>query len=577
MQSRMPIRSSGLNRMLPVMAALAIAGLLPAMAAAQTASQLTDDSYAPPAQRLTGAVQFSGAPGLAAPPGAERLTIRLTGVEVSPALPGLAPAIAALQARLTAGRIPVTEIFAAAADLEAGLAEAGQVLARVVIPAQTLTDGGRLRLTMVDGFVEGVDVSAAPAELQPRLAALTAPLVGQRGITLRQIERRLLIAGDTYGLALGSALASGAEPGGTVIMLDPQFRSVTGFAGIDNGLSRGLGRWNLSGGFEMNGFLGMGEVIYARASGHPDLRSNGWLSDLPQQRTLAIGAVLPLGHDGLTFGVELTRSQTRNGAVRAGSASDFRRASLRLFYPLIRESTRNLALRGALDIQSDRQDLLTIAGPIGLSQDRSRVLRLGADGDLVLESGAALSGGATLALGLGGRLGTVALPLSRVGAGPRFAKLELHFAWRQALAENWGLNLNGRAQFAGGQALLSGEQFGIGGAGALSAFEQGGLSGDSGWLLRAEVARRFEGAAFGQPLQISPYVFGAAGAVHLARPQFGEFARTGAGSLGIGLDLTLLRDPRFSSASLRVEYARGKQEHGAASAGRFNLTGSFRF
>lgn len=563
----------GRSRLLSAALLLALAGLPAPFAAAQTAAQLTQDSYAPGAQRLTGAVEFSGAPGLAAPPGAERLTIRLTGVEVTPALPGSAAGIARLQQRLTAGRIPVSEIFAAAAELESGLAEAGLVLARVVIPAQTLNDGGRLRLAMVDGFVEAVDVSAAPAALQPRLAALTAPLVGQRGVTLSQIERRLLIAGDTYGLALGSALAAGGQPGGTVIMLDPQFRSTTGFVALDNGLSRGLGRLNAAAGAEFNGWLGMGEVVYLRASGHP---GGNWIGDLPQQRTLSLGAVLPLGHDGLTFGVELTRSQTRNGAVTAGSASDFRRASLRLFYPLIRGSTRNLALRGALDLQDDRQDLLTLAGPIGISQDRSRVLRLGADGDLLL-GGAGLRLGGTLSLGLGGRVGTLALPLSRAGAAPRFAKLELNLGWQRGLGDNWALAVNGRAQVAGGQALLSGEQFGIGGLGALSAFDQGGLSGDSGWLLRAELARGHETAAFGQPLMISPYVFGAAGAVHLARPQFGEFSRTAAASIGIGVDLTLVRDPRFSSTTLRMEYARGKREHGAAGTGRFNLTGSFRF
>ncbi|MEF9604983.1 hypothetical protein O4J55_22735, partial [Paracoccus sp. PXZ] len=51
-----------------------------------TASQITQDSYQPPMQRLSGSVVFSGSPGLAAPAGADRLSIQLTDVRVEGAL-----------------------------------------------------------------------------------------------------------------------------------------------------------------------------------------------------------------------------------------------------------------------------------------------------------------------------------------------------------------------------------------------------------------------------------------------------------------------------------------------------------
>src|SRR5690606_25811986 len=91
-----------------------------------------------------------------------------------------------------------------------------------------------LRIAVVDGFVETVDTTNAPPEIRRRIEALTAPLVGRPGLTMTELERQLLLAGDVSGVALGSALATGSRPGGTVIALDPQYRKVTGFVGFDN-------------------------------------------------------------------------------------------------------------------------------------------------------------------------------------------------------------------------------------------------------------------------------------------------------------------------------------------------------
>ena len=208
------------------------AGTLPALA--QTASEVTAPTFAPDAQRLTGAVVFSGERGTAPPAGAEKLLINLAGVTLDGGLPQMADANAAVQARLSGKTITVAEIFNAASDLENAYAQAGFVLARVVLPAQELRDGGRLRIEVIDGFVETVDTSNVPEPVRSRISRLTEPLVGRRSLRLPEIERQLLLAGDTYGVALGSALAAGATPGGTSLILQPEFRPITGFFAFDN-------------------------------------------------------------------------------------------------------------------------------------------------------------------------------------------------------------------------------------------------------------------------------------------------------------------------------------------------------
>lgn len=568
-------------------AALAAAALLAGPAQGQTgiptASQITQDSYQPPMQRLTGAVVFSGSPGLAAPEGAERLSIQLADVRVEGALPGSETRIAALRQRLIGKRIAVSEIFAAASDLEAGFVRDGYVLARVVIPAQTLEDGGPLRLTVVNGFVEKIDTSAAPPGLRARLDAVTAPLIDRPTLRLPDIERRLLLAGDMFGVALGSALSTGARPGGTVIILNPQFRTITGFVGLDNSFSRELGRWNLSAGVELNNQLGRGEVFYLRASGHPKLGERGYLDDRPQLRTLAGGAVFPLGNDGLTFGIEAASSKAGPDSGDVATASDFDRLSVRLFYPVVRSVKRNISVTAALDLQRDRQDLETGAGDFGIYKDRTRVLRLTGEGNWQLSDQSALRMAAVLSVGLdalGARSAaeaTPAEPLSRAGADADFRKLELSFRYDRDFRQDWSMALSGQAQSAFGDPLLSSEQFGIASTEGLSAFDLGSLSGDSGWFLRGEVARHFPAQGFGHPLVVSPYVFAAMGAVHLENPTADEAARIEASSFGIGVDLRLIRDPSYSSALIRLEYGKGNRDDGQEDPSRFTIVSTYRF
>ena len=60
---------------------------LPAAAPAQTASQVTPESFQPQLQNLQGSVVFSGATGTQAPPGAEQIGITLSGVSLDGGLP----------------------------------------------------------------------------------------------------------------------------------------------------------------------------------------------------------------------------------------------------------------------------------------------------------------------------------------------------------------------------------------------------------------------------------------------------------------------------------------------------------
>ena len=552
--------------------------IVPASGLAQSASTVTPETFQPELQRLDGAIVFSGATGTEAPPGAERIGITLSGVQVEGGLAQMAAPTAALRARLTRGRIPVSDLFEAVGALEAAYAEAGYVLFRVALPQQTLRDGGVLQVVVINGFVETVDTSVVPPEIRGRVQTLTQPLVGDRTVTLADLERQLLLAGDVAGVSLGSALTAGQQPGGTVIMLDPEFRKVTGFVGADSHVADELGGYVLNGGVEFNSPFGLGETFYGRVSASP----HGFLSDDPRYRIFAVGAVFPLGPSGLSLNVELTTSDTTPDDNSFETRSDFDRQSVRLIYPWVRSRKLNVTTQIALDRQQDKQALIAGGGDTPIYEDRSTILRGAASVNRFHDDGAFSEAGLVLSLGLdaldarSARDADGDVPLSRQGADADFTKLTLSGFHQRPLSERLMLTVTGRYQTSFGDPLVTAEQISISGGRELSAFDSGELRGDSGWLARSELAWQQPAEISATPVIVAPYLFAGVGAVRIERPTAVENDYENAHAFGLGVDVISQDASRFRSSSLRVELARGARDHGSDDA-RFSISGNFRF
>lgn len=552
---------------------LVMMGTFGSQAIAQTASEITPETFQPDLQRLNGAIVFTGDTGTEAPAGSEQIGITLSGVNLQDGLSEMTAANAAFETRLTRGRIPVSELFEATADLEAAYANAGFVLARVVLPQQTLNDGGRLKVTVVNGFIEAIDATGVAPETRARLETLTAPLVNQRSLTRGALERQLLLAGDVPGVALQTALAAGQQEGGAVIALDPEFKPVTGFVGLGNPFGDELGHVSLNMGVEVNSPFHLGETIYARLSGAPD----GFLSQDPLSRVMAVGAVVPLGGAGMTMNYEYTQSETtpRNGPVP--TQSFFERQSLRLAYPFVRSRELNVTGQVSLDLQKDSQSVI---GAGAIYMDQTSVLRMGGNVSKIHKDGATTNFSATLSRGIDAfdaRLAdTVGVtPLSRLGADATFSKLNGSFSHRRSLAEKIGLSVAGQFQTSFGDPLLVSEQFSLIGPSALSSFDSGAVRGDSGWVVRAEVSTQTQANIGSLPVVISPYVFVGAGRAIVESATAVQATQVDAFSYGLGADIFSVSESNFRSSSLRIEI--GKGDDGETDDTRFSIAANFRF
>lgn len=549
-------------------------------AAQNTASDITPDTLAPPLQRLNGSVVFSGQAGTQAPAGSEQIGITLGGVDLQDGLPELAAQNDAFVARLTRGRIPVSELFEATSELEASYAKAGLVLTRVILPQQSLREGGRLKVLVLNGFIETVDTSNVPESARARIEGLTAPLKDKPGLTRAELERQLLLAGDAPGTALRSALAAGDKLGSAVIALETEFRPITGFVGVDNFTSSDLGGFNLNSGVEFNSPFKFGETLYLRLSGSP----KGFFSSEPQSRIFAAGAVVPLGFSGLTLNVEATSSDTTPDTPATPTRSSFDRQSIRLIYPFKRSRQINLTGQVSLDRQVDSQDLLGGGAPVPVFRDEIVALRFGGNLSYVHEDDAVTNAGLNFTQGIDGLGARTAedaiasgLPLSRGGADASFSKLVGSVSHRRSLSDNLALSVSGRFQSSFGDPLVTAEQFSIVGAQEISAFDSGALRGDSGWVVRSEISTQVRTAIAEQPILISPYVFLGFGEVTLENPSAVEQGKTRATSYGVGVDLFTQFDSSFRSSSVRVELGRGERNDGVDDETRFSISGNLRF
>ncbi|VXD01091.1 Hemolysin activation/secretion protein [Sphingomonas sp. 8AM] len=572
-----------------VMKQLLVTGIVlsagaPVTAFAQTASQITPSTLAPPVRQAQGRVELPQGGGPETPPGAEALEVTLGDLTVEGA--AVDPtALAELRTALLGKRIHVSDIYAAARALEAHYAQAGQVLVRVTVPPQQLDDGTTLKLILTPGFIERIDATAVPARVRSRVAATLQKLVGDSTVTLAAIERALLLAGDLPGLRLRSTLAPGSQVGATVLVLDGTHRPVTMQLSLDNGLSESLGRYGAGLGYTFNSALGLGETLYLRASGYPNTTKNRSILDpSPRNRLLAAGVVLPLGNDGLTLTAEAVESRAAPRRLRSqpGFGSRFRRLSVRVRDPLLRSRATNIAVTAAFDAQ---REAVSIIAPVDfpLSLDELRVARGGVDAVTVLPWGGTVSTSVQASFGIDGlgarsaRDASRLLPLSRVGSDAGFVKLDVSAGLEQPLGRHAEVGVQARAQTGFGDALANAEQFGIATAYDLSPLPVGTLQGDSGATMRGELRAPFtyvDANSFGR---ITPYVFGAWGTVHYVHPTVVERQRTGAYAYGLGARLNTGAVAGSPAVAASVEYGRAGVDGLRREANRFLFSVSTSF
>jgi hemolysin activation/secretion protein len=474
------------------------------------------------------------------PAAARKLAFILVDFDITSEFPELAAKRRELAAALTGRRITVAQVFDFASQLQAAYVAAGYPLARVVILPQELGTSARVRLRVVDGFIERMDSSAIGAQAASRVSAVLSPLMGKRHLTQGELERQLLIAGEVPGLILNATFAAGKEVGGSVLVLTGRYRPISAVAYVDNAMPKSFGSWQFVNSVSANGVLGLGEQVTLTSAGYPD---HDLFTSRPTRRYLTADVLLPLGIDGWSLGVSATNGVTTPRVTSAVIASQgvYDQAHVRLAFEALKRRDYELVLSGTFDATNEELDSLFFMLP--LNRDRTRVIRGGIDGIWRLRSsGTTLFYGGTVSQGLnalGARSAAEAAlsftPLSRDGADAAFTKAAGHVEIDQSLPYDFVAVMTASGQTAFNRPLLVSEQFDIVGARQLSGYDTGTLVGDNGWVVRAELQRPLAVPGGPLPLVVTPYLFGATGERNLVAPTVLEMRTLRASNLGGGL------------------------------------------
>ena len=153
---------------------------------------------------------------------------------------------------------------------------------------------------------------------------------------------------------------------------------------------------------------------------------------------------------------------------------------------------------------------------------------------------------------------------SRAGADGDYMVTRYGADWVRLLDKDWRVHLNYNAQYSA-QALVSGEQFGLGGmlgTGSVRGFHERELAGDRGYRISAEVYSPDFGGKINGNVHARALLFYDYGSLHNNNAQPGETSHTAIASVGAGLRVGVGTNFTLQADLGRVVNAGGQQNNG---------------
>ncbi len=521
--------------------ALVLIGFLatPALAQVPSGSQIPPGEIV---ERTGPAAQFSfpAAQGLRAPEGADAIRFTLGTLSIEGGLPKLATQTARLALQKGA-LVSVADVYKFAGTLQQAYLDAGYPLVRVIVPAQDLDRAtGNINVRIVSGFVESIDVSALPERAKKPVNRILSRLIGHSPVTAATLEHRLLLAGETSGLTLRTALTPGDRTGATKLVLTGEHQFIQAALAVDNRVVDDLGGEQMTASVSLNGLLGRGDRLITAVAFAPDEPS---LSKDALRRYGSLYFSMPIASNGLELGLELvgTSSTPKGESANLALSSNFAKASIFAALPVQRRRDRAMTLKLSLDAAFEEQITGLLGFPVPLFTDRTRVIRASAEGYRPLPLGLVIGYEAQVSHGLdslGARSisdASILNPLSRLDADAAFTSSNLSLSLQRSFRSNTSILLSLRGSTGFGDPLLRSEQGSIISPDLISGPPSGSITGDDTLGARLEIRQSFNFDS----IAIAPFVFAAAGEAKLQKPTALELPNTKAQAAGVGAEIFL--------------------------------------
>lgn len=442
-------------------------------------------------------------------------------------------AFAPLTARIEGRRVTLGEVNAVVAQITQRYRQAGFLLARAYLPEQRL-DHGELLIQVFEGRVNDVKLQGDSNKAVQRYADNIRREVPPKSTT---IERNLLLMNDLSGQQSRATLAASPVQQGTDLIVDNQIRKVEGFFGFDNRDSRYFGPWQVYGGFGVNDLSGHGDHLGIRAGKSVE----------GDKMTFFEGQYeLPVGSQGdvLSFLAQHNDGHADTYSfLNANSSGDT--FAVRLTRPWIRQRDETFKTSAAFTWYNGKSEYLDDPHNPPSSDDRIRAIRLGASYDFLDEFGGKNLVKAELSKGLSimGASNEDRANPSREGGRTDFTKLQVDAQRLQDLSkiiDGMNLYIAATAQTSFGQALLSPEQFGVGGSEFGRGYDPSEITGDKGFAMKTELQYNRLHAFRDHEVPTQYYAFWDFGKVWSEDPSW--VSSESLSSAGVGVHLQLLKD-----------------------------------
>lgn len=467
---------------------------------------------------------------------------------------------ARVQAVLAAHTGPrtLTQLRQAAQAVQALYGEAGYAAVVVYLPPQPAVDGV-VTLNVMEGRIAQVQVQGNQRLGADRVRAALPSLVEGQTPRVRRIDAELQIANENPGRSMAVLLGPGAAPGEVQATVKVDEQPVHRFsAALDNSGNSRTGHLRLGVGWQ-----------HADLTGHDDQFSLN-LQTSPTEpsmvRVASAGYRWPL--PGLRAAVDLFAAYSNvDGGTQKIAAGDLsfagagRIAGARMVWYLPRLGEFDQRLTTGIETRAYLNDCSVAGlpdGACGAAGESVSVLPLS------LEWAAQQGGttpmlftlGITQNLGQGGAHGgQSSFDAVRPGAPRHYTVLRAGAQGSMPVFDDARLAARFSLQHSG-DALVAGEQFGLGGAQSVRGYQERELSGDSGWQLSVELLSPRLGTGWLPPTSdLRVVAFADAGEVHNQQGTVchAAAARCRASSVGVGLRLG------WGPVQLRADVARAMQ------------------
>ena len=400
------------------------------------------------------------------------------------------------------GARTLAELRQAAEAVQRLYVQAGYGGVVAYLPPQAVQDG-TVQIAVVEGKLAAVSVGGArDAAGEARVRAAVPALATGRTPRLSHIDRQLQLANENPARQIQLLLKPGEQPAEIAAELSLRQREPMQFTlSADNTGSARTGRARVGLGWQHADLSGAGDVASLQYQTSPSRASDVAVFSAAYQRPVPAWAMSWQAY-ALVSDVEAASADTAAGTVRISGRG--RIGGLRLQWVLPRWGDADQRFGTALEGREyrNRCELENFGSCTG---NDSEVLAAPLTLEYAARSVGRLAWSASLALahntGLGGRRADAAsFEALRTGADRRFT------AWRlaAALGTPGGADWQAQARFNlqwTGDALISGEQFGLGGAASVRGYEERELVGDRGAVLVLEATgpQWLERAGAGSP------------------------------------------------------------------------------